>query len=55
MKKKKIDMVNVMKQYDNYKFIDTLKFKQGNVDLNFYFYNWQCPQIEQNDMAIIMV
>lgn len=55
MKKKKIDMINLMKQYDNDKFIDTLKFNEGNIDLNFYFYNWQCPQIEQNDMAIVMV
>jgi glycylpeptide N-tetradecanoyltransferase len=55
MKKKKMDMVNVMKQYDNDKFIDKLKFKEGNGELNFYFYNWKCPQIEQNDMAIVMV
>lgn len=55
MKKKKMDMVNVMKQYDNDKFIDKLKFKEGNGELNFYFYNWKCPPIEQNDMAIVMV
>lgn len=55
MKKKNIDMVNAMKQYNNYKFFDKLKFKEGTGELNFYFYNWSCPTVNYNDMAIIMV
>jgi glycylpeptide N-tetradecanoyltransferase len=55
MKTKNIDVVNAMKQYNNEEFLDKLKFKEGVGELNFYLYNWSCPSINYNDMAVIMV
>ena len=55
MKKKNIDVVNAMKQYNNEEFLDKLKFKEGVGELNFYLYNWSCPSINYNDMGIVMV
>jgi len=55
LKKNNIDMVNAMKQYDNNKFLEKLKFKEGSGELNFYFYNWYCMPINEDDMAIVMV
>jgi glycylpeptide N-tetradecanoyltransferase len=55
LKQKGADLVNCLEQYDNKEFIDKLKFKEGTLDLNFYLYNWTCPNIDKNEMSIIMV
>jgi len=55
MKQNQVDIVNCIKQYNNDKFIDKLKFLEGNAGLNFYLFNWSSPPIVSSDMAVVMV
>jgi hypothetical protein len=53
MKNKNIDVVNCLNQMDNNIFINKLKFEEGSGNINSYFYNLACPEITNNQIAMI--
>ena len=55
MKELGADIVNCLDQYDNKEFMDKLKFKEGTLDLNFYLYNWACPNIDKKEMSFVIL
>ena len=55
LKRNNIDILNSTDLYDNNDFLDKLKFKKSSSELRFFFYNWNCPNVKNNEMALIMV
>ena len=55
MKELGADIVICLDQYDNREFMEKLKFKQGTLDLNFYLYNWACPNIDKKEMSFVIL
>ena len=55
LKKEGFELVNYLDQYDNQLFFDKLKFIKGNASMNFNFYNWICPPVQNNEVALIMI
>jgi glycylpeptide N-tetradecanoyltransferase len=55
LKKEGFELLNYLDQYDNQLFFDKLKFKKGIVNMNFNFFNWVCPSVNNNEVALIMI
>ncbi|ORX89853.1 N-myristoyl transferase [Basidiobolus meristosporus CBS 931.73] len=48
------DVMNALELLHNTEFIEELKFGPGDGYLNYYLYNWRCPPIENEKMALVM-
>ena len=55
LKKEGFELLNYLDQYDNQLFFDKLKFKKGIANMNFNFFNWICPSVNNNEVALIMI
>jgi glycylpeptide N-tetradecanoyltransferase len=55
LKKEGFELLNYLDQYDNQLFFDKLKFKKGSASMNFNFFNWICPTVKNNEVALIMI
>jgi len=55
LKKEGFELLNYLDQYDNQSFFDKLKFKKGSASMNFNFFNWICPTVKNNEVALIMI
>ena len=55
MKEKNIDVINATNQMDNHLFFNTLKFKQKNLENNFYIWNLMCPEITSKDIGVVTI
>ncbi|MBM6386406.1 MAG: hypothetical protein JSY10_20830 [Paenibacillus sp.] len=40
---------------DNAKFVDEQKFGNGDGYLNYYLYNWKCPDVARNKVGLVML
>ncbi|KAK9727794.1 glycylpeptide N-tetradecanoyltransferase [Basidiobolus ranarum] len=49
------DVMNALELMHNMDFIEELKFGPGDGYLNYYLYNWRCPPIENEKMALVML
>ncbi|ORX92262.1 glycylpeptide N-tetradecanoyltransferase 2-like protein [Basidiobolus meristosporus CBS 931.73] len=49
------DVMNALELMHNFEFVEELMFDPGDGDLNYYLYNWRCPPIKNEEMALIML
>ncbi|KAI9484034.1 MAG: acyl-CoA N-acyltransferase [Benjaminiella poitrasii] len=54
-KKADFDVVNTLDLMDNIKFVSDQKFGNGDGFLNYYLYNWKCPDITRNKVGLVML
>ena len=40
---------------DNALVVDDLKFGPGDGYLNYYLYNWKCPEVVRNKVGLVML
>lgn len=40
---------------DNACFVDEQKFGKGDGFLNYYLYNWKCPDVTQSKVGLVML
>lgn len=45
-------MFNALDLMDNKEFLEPLKFGVGDGNLQYYLYNWKCPEINSNKVVI---
>ncbi|KAI8988140.1 acyl-CoA N-acyltransferase [Mycotypha africana] len=54
-KKADFDVVNTLDLMDNAKFVEEQKFGNGDGYLNYYLYNWKCPDVTRNKVGLVML
>ncbi|KAI9258161.1 acyl-CoA N-acyltransferase [Phascolomyces articulosus] len=54
-KKEGFDVVNALDLMDNALVVDELKFGPGDGYLNYYLYNWKCPDVGRNKVGLVML
>ncbi|KAI9282766.1 acyl-CoA N-acyltransferase [Sporodiniella umbellata] len=54
-KKADFDVVNTLNLMDNAYYVDEQKFGKGDGFLNYYLYNWKCPDVAQNKIGLVML
>lgn len=52
-KKMDYDVFNALDLMGNKEFLEELKFRIGDGDLQYYLYNWKCPPFEPEQVSII--
>ncbi|KAF8358608.1 nmt-1 [Pristionchus pacificus] len=48
------DVFNALDLMDNKEILDDLKFGVGDGNLQYYLYNWRCPEMQPNDVGLIL-
>ncbi|XP_015374933.1 PREDICTED: glycylpeptide N-tetradecanoyltransferase 1 [Diuraphis noxia] len=48
------DVFNALDLMDNKEFLEPLKFGVGDGNLQYYLYNWKCPEINSNKIGLIL-
>jgi len=54
-KKEDFDVFNCLDILDNKTFIEDLKFGAGDGNLYYYFYNFKTPEVQSNDLGLVML
>ncbi|KAG2201399.1 hypothetical protein INT46_010393 [Mucor plumbeus] len=54
-KKADFDVVNTLDLMDNAKFVQEQKFGNGDGYLNYYLYNWKCPDVARHKVGLVML
>ncbi|KAG0170108.1 glycylpeptide N-tetradecanoyltransferase [Apophysomyces sp. BC1015] len=54
-KKAGFDVVNALDLMDNIAFVEDQKFGPGDGHLNYYLYNWKCPDVARNKVGLVML
>ncbi|KAI8647223.1 acyl-CoA N-acyltransferase [Parasitella parasitica] len=54
-KKANFDVVNTLDLMDNAKFVPQQKFGNGDGYLNYYLYNWKCPDVARHKVGLVML
>ena len=54
-KKTNVDVFNVLDVMENEQFLKDLKFGIGDGYLQYYLYNWRCPQVEPKGLGIVLL
>lgn len=49
------DVFNCVEIMKNSSFLDKLLFREGDGDLNYYLYNWECNTLSPKDIAVVML
>lgn len=49
------DVFNALNLAGNEQFLDRCKFHKGDGSLHFYIYNWQCPTIDREKNALVLL
>lgn len=49
------DVFNCVEVMRNSSFLDELLFREGDGDLNYYLYNWECPTLSPRDVGVVML
>ena len=52
---KKMDVFNALNLMDNDEFLKELLFGIGDGHLQYYLYNWQCPDMEASEAALVLL
>ena len=47
------DVFNALDLMDNKQFLEKLKFGIGDGNLQYYLYNWKCPQMNPEKVRIV--
>lgn len=55
LKNEQFDLLNYLDQYDTNPIFDKLNFNKGQGKMNFNFFNWMCPPVKNNEVALIMI
>lgn len=48
------DVFNALDLMDNVEFLDKLRFGIGDGNLQYYIYNWRCPQMQPNEVGLVL-
>jgi glycylpeptide N-tetradecanoyltransferase len=48
------DVFNALDLMDNKTFLEPLKFGIGDGNLHYYLYNWRCPQMQANQVGLVL-
>lgn len=48
------DVFNALDLMENKTFLEELKFGIGDGKLRYYLYNWMCPTVAAQDMALVL-
>jgi len=54
-KQQSFDVFNALNVMDNDNFLKDLKFGIGDGNLQYYLYNWRCPQMEPKDVGLVLL
>ena len=54
-KKTNVDVFNVLDVMENEQILKDLKFGIGDGYLQYYLYNWRCPQVEPKGLGIVLL
>jgi len=54
-KKADFDVYNCLDIMDNENFIKELKFGKGDGNLQYYLYNWRCPEMKPDKMGLVLL
>jgi glycylpeptide N-tetradecanoyltransferase len=49
------DVFNALNLMENRSFLSTLKFGEGDGFLQYYLYNWQCPEMPPHDIGLVLL
>jgi glycylpeptide N-tetradecanoyltransferase len=49
------DVFNALDLMENQKFLQELKFGIGDGNLQYYLYNWRCPQMKPENVGLILL
>ena len=49
------DVFNALNLMENDRFLEELKFGMGDGNLQYYVYNWLCPTMEHDDVALVLL
>jgi len=50
-----VDVFNALNLMDNQDFLEPLKFGKGDGNLQYYIYNWACPEMNPGDVGIVLL
>jgi glycylpeptide N-tetradecanoyltransferase len=54
-RKLEYDVFNCLDILDNHEFLSELKFGMGDGNLQYYFYNWKCRQVNPKEMGLVLL
>lgn len=54
-KTKGVDVFNALDVMENRIFFENLKFGVGDGHLQYYLYNWKCPEIQPSEMGLVLL
>jgi glycylpeptide N-tetradecanoyltransferase len=49
------DVFNALNVMENQGIFENLKFGVGDGHLQYYLYNWKCPEIEPKDIGLVLL
>ena len=50
-----MDVFNALNLMENDSFLKELKFGMGDGELQYYLYNWACPEMAPEDVGIVLL
>lgn len=53
--KEGFDVYNALNVMENESVFEELMFGMGDGNLQYYLYNWRCPEIQPSDVALVMM
>lgn len=53
-KRKDYDVYNALDLMENKQFLEELKFRIGDGDLQYYLYNWRCPAFNSEQIGLVL-
>merc|ERR1711976_441743 len=53
-KKLDFDVFNALDLMENTKFLEKLKFGIGDGNLQYYLYNWRCPNMQPKEVGLVL-
>ena len=53
-KKLDFDVFNALDLMENVEFLEKLKFGIGDGNLQYYIYNWRCPQMNSKEVGLVL-
>eukprot|EP00479_Gromia_sphaerica_P006636 TRINITY_DN194_c0_g1_i1.p1 TRINITY_DN194_c0_g1~~TRINITY_DN194_c0_g1_i1.p1 ORF type:complete len:407 (+),score=82.44 TRINITY_DN194_c0_g1_i1:77-1297(+) len=54
-KKEQFDVFNALNVMENDKFLKGLKFGIGDGHLQYYLYNWKCPEVKPEEVGLVLL
>lgn len=50
-----VDVYNALDLMENRSFLEDLKFGAGDGNLQYYLYNWKCPEISSPETGLVLL